>query len=168
MNPHHVLVAHGSRNGSTAEIAEWIGETLRAYGPADVRPAAEVEDVEEYDVVVLGGALYAGRWHRDAARFARRHHQALMSRAVWLFSSGPLDASAGERDIPPVPGVRRIAARLDALGHVTFGGRLEEGAKGIIAHQIVKAGRGGDYRDPARVHAWAREIAAELGAATVV
>ncbi|MEU4498563.1 flavodoxin domain-containing protein [Streptomyces sp. NPDC023998] len=158
-----VLVAYGTKNGSTAEIADVVADALKEAGlRSEARPAAAARDVTEYDAVVLGGALYAGRWHRDAVRFARRHEHALAERPVWLFSSGPLDASAGERDIPPVPGAARAATRLDAREHVTFGGRLEEGARGFIARMIVKQGRGGDFRDMERIRAWARGIAKEI------
>jgi menaquinone-dependent protoporphyrinogen oxidase len=163
MDGHRVLVAHGTKNGSTGEIAEWIGAALRDSGfTAEVRPAGEVDDLTPYDAVVLGGALYSGRWHRDAVRFARRHRKSLARRPVWLFSSGPLDASANERDIPPTSGVARIATRVEARGHATFGGRLVEGAAGPIARQILRSGRGGDYRDPEQVRAWGRSVAAEL------
>ncbi|MFC9246124.1 flavodoxin domain-containing protein [Streptomyces sp. NPDC057136] len=155
-----VLVAYGTRNGSTAEIARVIASVLRDSGlETDVRPAAEVGDVAPYDAVVLGGALYTGRWHRDASRFTRQHRQALAERPVWLFSSGPLDPSASERDLPPVPGARRAQRRTQAREHVTFGGRLEAGARGRIARMILEQGRGGDYRDMDRISAWATEIA---------
>lgn len=89
-----VLVAYGSRRGSTAEIARWIGDVLHGLGlEAEVAEAATVRDVTAYDAVVLGGALYAGRWHKDARRFARRHATALSGRPVWLFSSGRLDTA---------------------------------------------------------------------------
>jgi menaquinone-dependent protoporphyrinogen oxidase len=53
-----VLVAFGSTNGSTAEIARAVGELLRGRGFAvDVVAAAEVGDVREYDAVILGGAI---------------------------------------------------------------------------------------------------------------
>ncbi|WP_351224544.1 flavodoxin domain-containing protein [Streptomyces sp. NPDC002133] len=157
------LVAYGTRNGSTAEIARFIGSVLRDEGlRVDVRPAAEVGDVGPYDVVVLGGALYAGRWHRDARRFARRHRHALAERRVWLFSSGPLDPSASEREIAPVPGARRAERRLGAEEHATFGGRLQEGARGRIARMILEQGRGGDFRDFHRIAEWAERIAADL------
>jgi menaquinone-dependent protoporphyrinogen oxidase len=163
MNRRHVLVAYGSKNGSTAEIAGWIGEALRTGGlDAQVRPADEVQDLAGQDAVILGGALYADRWQRDAARFARRHRKDLATRPVWLFSSGPLDSSANEQDIPPVRGVQRIATQVGARGHVTFGGCLREGAKGWTARRILASGRGGDFRDPERVRVWARGIAAEL------
>ncbi|WP_328675113.1 flavodoxin domain-containing protein [Streptomyces sp. NBC_00343] len=154
------LVAYGTKNGSTQGIAEAVADALRTHGiEAEVYPASEVSDVTPYDVVVLGGALYAGRWHGDAVRFARRHRAALLDRAVWLFSSGPLDASADERDIPPVRGARRAAMRLDARQHVTFGGRLEAGARGLMARMIVESGRGGDFRDFDRISSWATGIA---------
>ena len=131
------LVAYCSKRGSTMEIAEWIGADLREAGvDVDVRPANSVKEVAPYDLVILGGALYMGRWHRDARRFARRHARMLRTRPVWLFSSGPLDDSAGRaraRDFrrpaparrPRIPGIHarqdqgrrlprpRASARLD-------------------------------------------------------
>jgi menaquinone-dependent protoporphyrinogen oxidase len=163
MTAQRVLIAYGTKNGATAGIAEWIAEELREQGfDTDVRSAASVRDIAAYDAVVLGGGLYAGRWQRDAAGFARRHREALTRRPVWLFSSGPLDASAGERDIPPVRGVARVADRLDARDHVTFGGSLTEGAQGFIAGQILKQGKGGDFRDREQIRAWAHGIATRL------
>ena len=163
MTTPRVLIAYGSKNGSTAEIAEWIGEALRERHVAtDILPAAEVRDVTAYDAVLIGGGLYAGRWQRDAARLARRERKALLRRPVWLFSSGPLDSSAAEREIPPAKGVARIATRIDARDHATFGGRLVEGAQGFIARQILKSGKGGDYRDRGQITNWAHAVAADL------
>ncbi|WP_329543649.1 flavodoxin domain-containing protein [Streptomyces sp. NBC_01356] len=161
--PRSVLVAYGTTNGSTARIAETIAEVLRKEGmPAEAVPARSVTDVSSYDAVVVGGGLYAGRWHKDARRFVRRHGRELAERPLWLFSSGPLDASASERNIPPVPGVKRAMVKLDVTEHVTFGGCLEEGAKGFIARKIVSSGKGGDFRDFAEIEAWAGRIATGL------
>ncbi|KPI19058.1 Flavodoxin domain containing protein [Actinobacteria bacterium OK074] len=164
--PTSVLVVHGTTNGSTARIAEAVAEVLRKEGlVADLASAGSVRDVTPYGAVVVGGGLYAGRWHRDARRFVRRNRRALAKRPLWFFSSGPLDASASERDIPPVPGVRRAMAFLDVRDHATFGGCLEEGAKGRIARMIVRKGKGGDFRDFPRIEAWAAGIARELAGA---
>ncbi|WP_327714300.1 flavodoxin [Streptomyces sp. NBC_00490] len=158
-----VLVAYGTTNGSTARIAEAVAAVLRKEGfTAEALPAGAVARVTPYDAVVLGGGLYAGRWHKDARRFVRRHGGELAGLPLWLFSSGPLDASASERDIPPVPGVQKAITRLDARGHITFGGCLEEGAKGWVARMIVRNGKGGDFRDFDRIEQWARQIADEL------
>ncbi|ELS54710.1 putative Flavodoxin [Streptomyces viridochromogenes Tue57] len=86
----NVLVAYGTTNGSTAQIAEAIAGVLRKDGlTADALPARAVASVSSYDAVVVGGGLYAGRWHKDARRFVRRHGRALSRRPLWLFSSGP-------------------------------------------------------------------------------
>ncbi|MEU9188907.1 flavodoxin domain-containing protein [Streptomyces sp. NPDC048484] len=160
-----VLVAYGSKNGSTAQIAEHIGEVLTKEGlTVRVRPAAEVDELGSYDAVVLGGGLYAGRWQRDARRFARRHRKALTRLPVWLFSSGPLDASASEREIPPPPGVRRVSHRIAARGHITFGGRLEGDVRGRMARMIVESGKGGDFRDFEQITVWATTVAHTLAA----
>jgi menaquinone-dependent protoporphyrinogen oxidase len=163
-----VLVTYATKNGSTAGIADIIGQTLTAEGiDAEVRPAEAVRDVSEYQAVVLGGALYASRWHSDARRFARRHAKELRTRSVWLFSSGPLDDSADTRDIPPVPQAAEAARRVGARGHATFGGQLTEQARGFIAHAMVRNGHGGDFRNPERIAAWSRTIAEELRESTV-
>jgi menaquinone-dependent protoporphyrinogen oxidase len=162
MQTHRVLVAYGSKRGGTAEIAEWIGESLRAEGlDADVQPAEAVADVGPYDAFVIGGALYAMRWHKAARRFVRRHREGLSQRPVWLFSSGPLDRSAEDRDIPPVRGVTRTAARIGALGHATFGGRLTADPGGRIATAMAKKGAG-DYRNRDDIAAWGHSIAEAL------
>jgi menaquinone-dependent protoporphyrinogen oxidase len=159
----NVLVAYGTTNGSTAQIAETVAEVLRKEGmSAEALPARSVTSVEAYDAVVVGGGLYAGRWHKDARRFVRRHRSALAGLPLWFFSSGPLDASASERDIPPVPAVKRAMDRLDVTEHVTFGGCLEEGAKGFIARKIVSSGKGGDFRDFGQIEAWAAGICTAL------
>ncbi|GHE62915.1 flavodoxin [Streptomyces longispororuber] len=158
-----VLVAYGSTYGSTAELARTVGDVLREAGlDTEVRPAADVPDLAPYEAVVLGGALYAGRWQRDARRFSRRHRWELARRPLWLLSSGPLDASATRRDLSAPAAVRRLAHRLGARAHVAFGGRLDERAKGRAARMIVRSGEGGDFRDFAAVTAWAESVAREL------
>ncbi|GAA2286148.1 flavodoxin domain-containing protein [Actinomadura sp. NPDC048955] len=162
-----VLVAFASERGGTAEIAEWVGAALRDAGvTADVRPAGEVESLDGYDAVVVGGALYVGRWHREARRFVRHHADGLAHRPVWLFSSGPLDRSAQERAIDPVPGVAKFARRVHARGHATFGGRLAPDARGFMAAKVARTASG-DFRDRDRVGAWAAGIARDLRSVTV-
>jgi menaquinone-dependent protoporphyrinogen oxidase len=159
-----VLVTYGSKRGGTAGIGQMLGTALSDRGlHVDVRPAAEVDSVEGYDAVIIGGALYIGRWHRDARQFIKRHAEALQSRPVWFFSSGPLDDSAAYTELPPVPQVERLMNWTGAQGHRTFGGRLLPDAKGFIASRIAKE-RSGDWRDPWRIHDWAMEIASQLHA----
>src|SRR5436190_20913169 len=115
-----ILVAYATKNGSTAEIAHWIGEELSASGlTVEVRPAAEVRDASGYQAVVLGAAVYLAGWHTDARHFAHRFAGALANMPVWLFSSGPLDSSADDADLPPIPQVASVMRDLQVRGQVT-------------------------------------------------
>jgi menaquinone-dependent protoporphyrinogen oxidase len=157
-----VLVTYGSRRGGTRGLAEMVAQGLREEGfTVDVVPAGAVPGVERYDAVVVGGALYAFRWHRAARRFVKRHTARLRQRPVYFFSSGPLDGSASRKDIPPVKGVEKLMRRVDGRGHVTFGGRLSPDAKGFPASAMAKK-NAGDWRDPAQVREWVGSIAPEL------
>jgi menaquinone-dependent protoporphyrinogen oxidase len=159
-----VLVAYGSKRGGTAGLAEMIGDSLAGAGmQAEVHPARKVKGLEGFDAVVIAGALYANRWHRDARWFARRHVEALRRCPVWLVASGPLDASASSGEIPPVKQVAEAMSDLGARGQRTFGGRLEPTATGFPARAMAK-NHSGDWRDAQQVHDWAVSVAADLAA----
>jgi menaquinone-dependent protoporphyrinogen oxidase len=162
-----VLVAYGSKRGGTAGLAGMIGRALEAADiSADVVPAAKVGSLDGYDAVIVGGALYATRWHRDARRFIRRRAAELSGHPVWLFSSGPLDDSAAERDIPPVAQVRKSMQLCHARDHATFGGRLAPDARGFPASAMAKK-NSGDWRDEAQVTSWVNALVKQLGQPTI-
>lgn len=158
-----VLVAYGSKMGGTRGLAEMVADSFRLDGiEAEVVAAREVRSLAGYDAVVVGGALYALRWHRDARRFVKRHAPELRRLPTWLFSSGPLDETAPTTDIAPVAGVQRLMRQIGARGHVTFGGFLSADSKGFPASVMAKS-NAGDWRDPEHVRRWVRSVEAELG-----
>lgn len=132
-----------------------LGADLSELGhEVDVHSGSDVSDVNSYDAVIVGGAVYYFlQWHKDAKSLVKRHLTELRQRPVWLFSSGPLDDSVTEKDIPPIKSVGKLVDRVGARGHVTFGGRLEEENSSLPV---------GDWRDPAHVRRWAEQIDREL------
>jgi menaquinone-dependent protoporphyrinogen oxidase len=69
---HRTLIAYASRAGSTAEVAEAIGEVLRESGiDVDVRSVKDVPDVAGYNSLVLGSAIWAGRPLPEMRRFVK-------------------------------------------------------------------------------------------------
>ena len=162
-----VLVAYGSKRGATAEIAEVIGEALRAGGhEADVKRAAEVRDVEPYDAVVLGSAVYTGRWRRDARRLLSHLGSGLGDRPLWMFCSGPY---GGDEPDPSnkwhyPPKVRAAGQQLGARDQVVFGGRVPLEPRNFMERATVKNTPEDerDARDFEAIAAWARGIAAQL------
>ena len=110
---------------------------------------------------IVGSALYMGRWRRDACRFVKRNADALRDRPVVFFSSGPLDDSAAQAEIPPTKQVRRLMERVGATEHMTFGGKLDEDASGFPEHEMAKT-HAGDWRDRDQVTAWTEHVMAYL------
>lgn len=157
-----VLVAYATKMGSTKEIAEAIGERIRAAGhEVTVLEAGKVQSVERYDAVVLGSALYATRWRRDAVKLLRRNERLLAGKPTWLFHSGPLGTESAPQRAPGK--VREIAARIGAEEPVTFAGRLTtETAIGFFAKKMAQGDMAGDFRDWEEIRDWADRIAHQL------
>jgi menaquinone-dependent protoporphyrinogen oxidase len=157
-----ILVAYASKAGATAEIAEAIAEEIRkADFDVDISEVSEVKSVDDYRAVVVGSAVYFDRWRKEAVQFLRRFKRALSSRPVWLFQDGPLEREFDESMRPLPRRVMFLADRLGMMGSVTFGGRLEEGQGGPVAHSIAKT-YAGDYRDFDVIRRWAAKVAQTL------
>lgn len=163
-----VIVAYGSKHGATAEIAAAIGEVLRSSGHrVDVNAAADLTEIEPYDAVVLGSAVYMGRWRRDARALLRRLRRTLGERPLWVFSSGPLGADEpdpSDRWQYPMK-IRTAVEQLGAREAVVFGGRAPLEPRGFMERSFVKntPEEERDARDFEAIRAWASGIASELG-----
>ncbi len=159
-----VLVASATRHGATAEIAEAIAATLKDRGlKVELRRVEEVADMSGYDAVVLGSAVYIGKWLEPARQFAVDHAAELAMRPTWLFSSGPL----GD---PPRPDAAH-AVQVDDLiegtrarEHRLFDGRLDLYQVSFLERTVAKAVRAkaGDFRNWDAIQGWANSIADAL------
>lgn len=163
-----ILVTYATKHGATAEIAEKIGGVLRQDGfEVDVRPVERVSDASPYDAVVLGSAVYIGRWRREAAAFLKQHEEILAERAVWIFSSGP---TGREDPVAAMDGwrfpekLRPIVERIEPRDVVVFHGILDPERLNFIERAMIdKVGAPvGDFRDWDAIASWARGIAATL------
>jgi menaquinone-dependent protoporphyrinogen oxidase len=158
-----VLVSVASRHSSTREIATAIARVLEAEGvKVDVVDPELVRSVGPYDGVVLGSAVYAGRWLAPARDLVDREVDRLRERPVWLLSSGPIGNPPKPDEVPP-DGIA-IQDRVVALDHQVFEGRLDRSSLGLGEKLIVAAVRAepGDYRPWDDVLEWARWIASAL------
>lgn len=159
-----ILVGHASRMGSTAEIAARIGEQLSAAGhDVDVRPCVDAPPAADYDAVVIGSAIYVGRWLRPATRYLQTQAPALSSRPTWLFQSGPCGAGF-DLDAVRIPrAVRRLSRRIGSAPTATFGGRLERArATGRLSRWMATGDLSGDFRDWELVRSWTATIVLQL------
>jgi menaquinone-dependent protoporphyrinogen oxidase len=166
-----VLVTAASMHGATAEIAQAIGRALSEQGlMVTVLPPQDVASVEEYGAVVIGSAVYVGHWLDAAKDLVNRCRDTLVTRPVWLFSSGPVGDPASKlaraMDTDPADAVS-IRVATGALDHRMFAGRLDR--KLLTRPQrvslLVFRGLEGDFRDWAAVRQWADGIARQLTSA---
>lgn len=157
-----VLVASGSKYGSTREIAAVIAEELQARNfEVDVMDAADVLSVVAYDAVVVGSAVYGGLWRRDAEQLVKEHAPVLRHRAVWTFSVG-IETVVSEGQ--PKDIAYRLSDSVNAREHRRFTGALNPAKLNIGERALIRALDPplGDFRDLAAVRAWAQEIGADL------
>ena len=78
-----VLVTYASKYGATKEIAERITGVLAEAGlAADLQPAKAVSTLNDYEVFVIGGAVYAGQWRKEAAAFLEENEPVLTENPV--------------------------------------------------------------------------------------
>ena len=152
-----VLVVYGTKRGGTEGLAAAVGQGLVDAGhTVDVLPAGKpLDSLVKWEAVVVGGALSAWFWQRDARRFVKRHLEELQQLPVWFFSSGPLDDSARKSELPPPASVAHLARIAGVQAHKTFGGRLLPDAKTAIPTR-------GDFRDLVAARAWGRSVGEHL------
>ena len=165
---HQVLVAYATKHGGTAEIAEQIGQVLRGAGlHADVMPVGDVGDLTLYSAVVLGSALYMGRWRKEAVRFLEGSEETLAERKVWLFSSGP----TGEGDPTELvegrllpEGLQPVVDSIQPEGVAIFHGVLMRDRMSFFERSIIRMVKApvGDFRDWDAIQSWAVAIAETL------
>jgi menaquinone-dependent protoporphyrinogen oxidase len=165
-----VLVAAASKHGATQQIAEAIGEELTAR-ELDVT-VAHVEDVTSitgYDAVILGSAIYFGKWMKPAKQFATSHTAELATHPVWLYSSGPVLRPEAKADYSYD---RRegddIANAIRAREHRLFFGKLDRKRLSLIERGPVRMAKlpDGDFRPWEEIKIWAAGIADALQSAT--
>lgn len=165
-----VLVAYATKYGATAEIAERIGQMLRQAGlQVDVVPADKAGDPTGYSAVVLGSAVYAGSWRKEAAAYLETHAAALAGRPTWLFSSGP----TGEGDAVELmkgwrfpEALQPIAERIQPRDIAFFHGEIDTKKLNLAEKVLIKGIKAptGDFRDWDAIEAWAVGIAQTLQA----
>ena len=123
-----VLVAHASKYGSVEEVARYVGAALRDEGATcDVVAARAAEELDRYDLVVLGTGIYMGRLHREARRFLRRHHDDLGQAPFAVFALGPLSDDRAEKEKcgrSSSTGLERYP-QLEPVATAIFGGVID-------------------------------------------
>lgn len=175
-----VLIAYGTSEGRTAQIAERIAAVLRAQGhdatALDTRSLPRAFSPDDFEAVIVAGSVHYGRHQRLLHQFVRRHRQFLQT-VPSAFVSVSLSASEAEGRGE----AERLASRFSAASGwrpdetAVFGGALAytrySPFKRLLMRSImnVKGGptntkRDWDFTDWRAVEGFAKRFAARLQA----
>ena len=164
-----ILVAYATRYGSTAEVAEAVGDELRKAGAeVDVQPIDDIQDLSRYQAVIIGSPIYMGKWLPEAQVFVERHQQHLRGIPVAYFAVG-LTIMGGTPDA-----IRKAEASMGQVRMLVnpvdigiFPGRLESSRLSVADRAITKLIRAktGDFRDWEAVRAWAQTLRPKIAQA---
>ena len=158
-----VLVSTASKHGATADIGRAIADVLITEGlEARVAAPEDVVGLDGTDAIVLGSAVYAGRWMKSMRELVDRERDGMSKLPVWLFSSGPI-GDPPKPDEDPVD-VAPIMEATGAAHHYIFSGKLDRKTLNFGERAIVAAFKvpDGDFRDWDEIRKWAAGIAEAL------
>lgn len=171
-----ILVTYASRTGSTAEIAQAMGKTLREHGAdVDVLPVESVKSLAPYDAVVAGSAIQGGAWLPEAVDFLRTHQVELAQKPFAAFlvcmTLAMKQASAKDSVVRWMEPIRRIANPMSegyfagVLDLSKIPGRLDRWLFRISV--LIGVWTEGDHRDWNAIQNWTENVAAQFTLETV-
>lgn len=168
-----ILVTYASRTGSTAEIAEAVGKTLRESGAqVDVLPMQEVKNLTPYRAIIAGSAIRKSKWLPEAVQFIRTHQTMLTHKSFAMFTvcitltmgAGEQYRSAVKNWVAPVRSLVRPFSEGFFAGVLNFN-KLPFNWDTLLFRIAVLFGvfPRGDRRDWNAIRAWAEGLKPILG-----
>lgn len=161
-----LLIAYGSRAGSTAEIANKIGEVFRQQEwEVEVLPVQVVQSVKDYQAVIVGTAVRISKVLPETIRFLKRFQKDLAAKPVSFFVSCLTmfkdDDTARQETMKFVQPMLKLKEPVDLA--LWGGAMFPEKVDGLWAVVMRKAERA-DYRNWDKITDWANEQAEKLSA----
>ena len=159
-----VLVTYASKYGSTGGVADAIGEELCSKEVAtDVLLIKNVSNISSYQAVVIGSAIYMGKWMSEAVDFVKKNKDILRQVPVGYFFacmtlSRPTEEKRAEV-LSYMDPIIKAVPEIKPVGIGTFAGALDYNNLSWLNKKILKS-KGtpeGDFRDWKAIRAWTRD-----------
>jgi menaquinone-dependent protoporphyrinogen oxidase len=161
-----ILVAYTSKYGSTGGVADAIGKALCSKGAAvDVLLMKNAVNLSSYQAVIVGSAIYMGKWLPEAVDFVKNNVEALRQIPVAYFLVCMTLCTPTEENrakaLAYLDPVLKAQGEIKPLGIGAFAGALDYNNLSWINKKILKS-KGtpeGDFRDWKAIRTWAEESA---------
>lgn len=159
-----VLITYASKYGSTGGVADAIGKELCSKGvAADVALIKNAGNLSSYQGVVIGSAIYMGKWMSEALDFVKENRDILSKIPVAYFLVCMTLATQTEDNRAKVLSymdpILKAAPDIKPVAIGTFAGALDYNNLSWLNKKILKSKETpeGDFRDWDAIRAWARE-----------
>jgi len=160
-----ILVAYGSRCGSTGGVADAIGQVLSGGGAAvDVRLVKDVNDLSLYQAVIVGSAIRMGKWLPEAIEFVKTHEDAMsqITAAYFAVCMTLKDDTAENQSkaLGYLDPVRKQFAHVKPVDIGLFAGAVDY-KKLSFAYSLILKVKGvpeGDFRNWKAIRTWAAGV----------
>ena len=159
-----VLVTYASKYGSTGGVADAIGKELCSKDvTSDVALIHNAGNIGSYQGVVIGSAIYMGKWMSEAVDFVKKNKDTLRQMPVAYFLvcmtlSKPTEENRA-KVLSYMDSILKAVPEIKPVGIGTFAGALDYNNLSWLNKKILKS-KGtpeGDFRDWNAIRAWARE-----------
>jgi menaquinone-dependent protoporphyrinogen oxidase len=159
-----VLVAYASKYGSTGGVANAIGKELCGKDvAADVVLIKNANNIDSYQGVIIGSAIYMDKWMSEAVDFVMKNKDTLCKVPIAYFLVCMTLSQPTERKRAKVLSymdpILKAVPEIKPVGIGTFAGAMDYNNLSWINKKILKS-KGtpeGDFRDWNDIRAWARE-----------
>lgn len=140
-----VLLTYATKYGSTAEVAQRIGEILASKGmEVKVADIKERPEVEGFDAAIVGAPVMMGSLLHRAPRFVKKHLKVLQDIPFACFAlGGTLAEDTEENRVIMLDKLKKITEVVTPIDIGLFGGKYKDE----------------DYRDWQKITAWAEGLA---------
>lgn len=157
-----VLVVYASKAGSTAEIAEKIGEALAERSFAvDVLPISMVKNLSQYRAIILGSAIRTGKILPEAMSFIQKNQDMLHTVPFSLFAvclTLKKDDEINRKTVREY--LEPVFQLIEPVSVGLFAGALNLRRLGMVERMMIKALKAaeGDFRKWDQIETWAHAI----------
>ena len=161
-----ILIAYGTKAGSTAEIAAFIASLFREMGAeVDVLPVEQVPDVTPYCAVILGTATRLGHPLPNVLDFVTTHAHNLAPLPIAYFVVGitmredtPENRALAAGVLDALVDIKRPVSEGLFAGKMEYA-KLEQPWRFFVSHDKEIDMGEGDWRDWDAIRAWVEQLA---------
>ncbi|MGH0053650.1 MAG: flavodoxin domain-containing protein [Sphaerochaetaceae bacterium] len=128
------LIVYATRYGTTRECATLLSEKLQGETVMHDLVKHSQVNLQDFDTIVVGGAIYAGTLHKKVRKFCKVHENELLTKQLALFTcnmeEGEGEMRQLEKNYPP-------ALVAHAIVKSCFGGQFLFAKMGWFTKKII-------------------------------